>query len=152
MIVYSSENGHKLFVIFHFKVIKTICEPISGNGELYWIRSLPQFDIEKYPFLLVSGAKSFSLINVKTGTIEGMIQGSPKTTKDMQAAFFVPLKNGFELHFTTRERLQNKLVEYNYYVMHYKPGFLDILREFGKLPYDSIIKPLQTIQTLEKKC
>ena len=105
MIVYSDEDGHLLFIIHDFKVIMTIREPMSGNGSKDWIKPLPQFDLDKYPFLIVSGKETFSLINVKTGTIEDMIKGSPLCSKGSDAAFLVPHQNGFEMHFATRANM-----------------------------------------------
>jgi hypothetical protein len=151
MIVYSDEDGHLLFIINNWKVVMTIKEPMSGNGSKDWIRPLPNFDINKYPFLVCAGKETFSLLNVKTGTIEDMIKGSALASKGSTPAFFVPLQNGFEMHFTTRKNMQSKQIEFNYHVMHYKKDFVKILREFGSLPYDSIVTSLEKIQALQKE-
>jgi hypothetical protein len=151
MMFYSDEDGHLLFIVDNWKVVMTIKEPSSGNGSKDWIRPLPQFDINKYPFLIVAGKETFSLVNIKNGTIEDMIKGSGLCSKGSLPAYFVELQNGFEMHFTTRKNMQTKEIEFNYHVMHYKKDFVKILRDFGSLPFDSITEALDKVQGLQKE-
>ena len=96
---------------------------------------------------MTSGKESFGLVNVKTFEYADMVQGSAQTSKDAHSLFFIDGKNGFEMHFTTRQSRQNKEYEYNYHCMHFKDDFVGILKDFGRLPYNSIRASLQAVKT-----
>ena len=110
-------------LIHDWKVVKIIDEILAGNGNKDWVKTLPNFDIDTYPFMLVTGKTTISLLNLKTGKLEPIIKGSAQTSKGSQPAFFVQLKNGFEVHFTSRASLEAKQYEYNYHCLHFKEDF-----------------------------
>ena len=131
--------------------MKVIDEVSSGNGSKDWAQPLPYFDLEKFPFMMVTGKSNFSLLNIRTGKLEAIIKGSSQTSKGSQPAFFVKLKNGFELHFTTRASLQTKQYDYSYHCLHFKEDFVQILTDYGTLPFDSVQRPLQVIRDLQEE-
>ena len=60
-----------------------------------------------------------------------------------QPAFIVEKPgNGFEMHFGTKYLNQQNKYELNYNYLHYKDDFMQILKDFKRLPFTSIRKSL----------
>ena len=76
IIAYSDENGNELHVIHDWKVVHTIMDLAPGNGSKDDFVPLPNFDLDKFPFLVTSGKESFGLINVKAFEIDDLVKGS----------------------------------------------------------------------------
>ena len=69
---------------------------------------LPRFDEIKFPFLMMSGDSSFSLLNVHTGHMEPFIN-TATSVKLCQAAFFFldDAEKGMTMHFTTTSEISD---------------------------------------------
>ena len=55
IIAFSDENGNELHIIQDWKVVATIKDPSPGNTNKDDIIAFPNFDLEKFPFLLATG-------------------------------------------------------------------------------------------------
>ena len=65
-----------ILIVHDWKIKKIIYKIEPGNFNKHWLRPLPDFDLDKYPFLISSGREFYSLINVKTMRIEKFIHSS----------------------------------------------------------------------------
>ena len=54
-----------LLIVIGGSVVSCLSDPNPGNHQKYWLEVLPGFDVEKFPFVVVSGCQSFNLVNVK---------------------------------------------------------------------------------------
>ena len=65
-----------LMIIDDWTVLHTIVDPVSGNTEKFWLSPLPSFDLQTFPFVVSSGNNTFNVVNVKTGDMSVLINGS----------------------------------------------------------------------------
>ena len=65
-----------LLIIKDWQQVRIINDANHGNKHKFWIKKVPGYDNEKFPFLICSGINSFNLINVKTCKTETLIQAS----------------------------------------------------------------------------
>ena len=63
-----------LMIIHNWEVIKLIEEKDTGNDRKEWLHPFPGFHVDTFPFVITSGWKAFSLINVKTGSMQVLIK------------------------------------------------------------------------------
>ena len=63
--------------------------------------TLPNFDMEKFPFVVSAGEKSFSLINVKERRLEKLINATSYPDASMEGAYFNVEGNSIHMHFAT---------------------------------------------------
>ena len=57
----------KDLLIFHdWKFVHLIEDKQAGNTEKIWIDTLPGFDLQLFPFLVLCGRESFNLLNLNT--------------------------------------------------------------------------------------
>ena len=60
-----------LLIVHDWEVVSGIIqEPYPGNDQKYLMAALPGFDIETFPFVVVSGRKTINLVNVKEGRMQ----------------------------------------------------------------------------------
>ena len=73
-----------------------------------------------------------------------MLKGSALNSRISQPAFFVPRKgNGFEMHFSTKLLNQHNMYENNYNILHFKPDFEEILRDYGRPHFPTVRSALK---------
>ena len=76
----SVSNG-SLLIVKNWEVTVSLDDSEPGNNEKYWLKPLPFFDSEKFPLLITSGRLSFNLVNIKTGKMDILIDGSAFNTR-----------------------------------------------------------------------
>ena len=62
-----------LLVIIDWEVTAYIHDQQTGNHYKTWFAPLPDFDVDTFPFLVVSGRESFNLINLKEKYMQKLI-------------------------------------------------------------------------------
>ena len=62
-----------LLLAHKWQVIKEIKDPDKGNTQKYWLCPFPGFDTTSFPFIALSGMKTFNIVNVKTGAMQILI-------------------------------------------------------------------------------
>ena len=136
MVVYG-QPSHNLFLLTDWQVILTVKDPFYKNINKNYIAALPGFDIQEFPFLLMSGDRSFNLLNVQNGHIEPFIN-APNSVKDCQQAFcFTESKKGNRvLHFSTTNETGDQINQF-WYRMRLKKDLIEVLQENGRLPVGS---------------
>ena len=77
MIISDSDEIH---LVNNWRVIKTIDDP-DRNSSKFSLTPFPGFDDEKFPFIVVSGLKYFSIVNVQTGHTDVLIEAVRSTNK-----------------------------------------------------------------------
>ena len=88
------------FLIIHnWQVITKIKEYNDGNTNKYWIREIPGFNENDFPFIICNGWETFNLINVRDFHMEPLIKASVKNGVHQEAAFFLQEDYGFSMHF-----------------------------------------------------
>ena len=63
MVIYG-QPSHNLFLLTDWQVILTVKDPFFKNINKHFIERLPRFDMQTFPFLMMSGESSFNLLNV----------------------------------------------------------------------------------------
>lgn len=72
LIIYG-QPSQNLFLVTDWQVLHTVKDPFQENINKQFIMPLPRFHETKFPFLMMSGDSSFSLLNVHTGHMEPFI-------------------------------------------------------------------------------
>lgn len=67
-------------VIKDWQVIHEVADPVPNNTEKYWQSPLPSFHPDAFPFLVSSGKETFNLLNVQTGLMEVLVEGSARNS------------------------------------------------------------------------
>ena len=65
-----------LLVIRYYQVIHVITDAFPGNIQKDWLCTVPKFNTGSFPFIICSGVKTYNLVNVKTGRMSILIEGS----------------------------------------------------------------------------
>ena len=60
--------------IHNWEVVKVLQKLQLGNFNKHFIRPLPEFHEETYPFLICSGREFFNLLNVRDFKMQALIQ------------------------------------------------------------------------------
>ena len=60
-------NSKLLLILDNWQAIHEIKDPNPGNIYKCWISTVPLFDTETFPFIIVSGYESYNIVNVKNG-------------------------------------------------------------------------------------
>ena len=66
-------------MIHSWQVVKNIVDPNDGNTNKYWMKTVPGFDENEFPFVVCNGWEAFNLINVKDFHMEPLVKASVKT-------------------------------------------------------------------------
>ena len=106
---------------------------------------MPGFDLETFPFMIVSGAKSIKILNVNTDYMEALVKTKATATYGQEAFFFRKREFGIELNFTTGRKLFNGNKRLEWVVMDLKPQFSKTLEKIGMLPCSSVEAVIQTM-------
>ena len=85
------------------------------------------FDLETFPFFIVSGRNNIKLINVNTDYIEPLIKTKATVTYGQAAFFFIKTDFGMMLNFTTGRKLFNGRKRLEWVAMDLKPQFSETL-------------------------
>ena len=92
-----------LLISHNWNITHVLFKIQPGNFNKHWIRPLPGFDLDKYPFLVCSGRENYNLINVKTFKMEKFVMAPNVNIRFQSAFFFMKEDYGFSMHFTTKE-------------------------------------------------
>ena len=127
-----------ILVIQNWKMTHRITVPDQFTIERCLL--LPGFNFEDgFPFFVSYGKDMFDLINVKTGRVESVIQGSAQNLRGQSAAFFTNRGNDiFDMDFCTTRLNKDQMYEYYWYQMRFNADFVKMLRDYGRLPIESI--------------
>ena len=114
---------------------------------------LPEFDVDLMPFLVSTGNKSLNIVNVKTGFTQELIETPISAIKDLSPICFVKAKSGdFEMHFISIKVNEFNVKQIFWYKFHFKPDFVNLMRKYGRVPFntieDSLIREQQIMQTM----
>ena len=63
-----------LLLVQNWQVVHLFEDPSRNNIHKFWIAPLPVFNEVAFPFLVVSGSKTFNLINVKDRRMEVLLE------------------------------------------------------------------------------
>ena len=67
-------SSRDLMILHDWNVIKQINDPSYSNTLKYWIKPLPGFDVQNFPFLICSGWMTFNIINIRDFMMEPLIK------------------------------------------------------------------------------
>ena len=94
--------GNCLFIIVDFSVAKFID---GKNYEDIWKinpHPLPNFDEEQFPFILLSGAHCASIVNVRDGFHQPLINQSVMNDTNLTGLFAKEEEYGISIHWTNQ--------------------------------------------------
>ena len=82
---------------------------------------VPGFDLETFPFIIVSGRKSIKILNVNTNYMEPLVKTQATVTYGQEAFFIIEAEFGMVLNFTTGRKLFNGNKRLEWVAMDLKP-------------------------------
>lgn len=89
-------------------------------------------------------------MNVKTGSIESLIEGSAQNLPCQQAAYIVARSNqSFELHLCITDQNDELVYENSWYRMVFLADFIKTLGKYWHLPISSPEETLEVLQQSE---
>ena len=68
---------------------------MKENSEKTWIEPIPDFDLEKYPFVLCAGRAEIWIANVKTGTVQTFLTCSSQPFYAQPGMTFIHSKDPY---------------------------------------------------------
>ena len=145
-----SASGTDLIVVRNWKVTTYIQDLNFGNDQKEWQAMLPFFDIDKFPFIVSSGYVNYNFINVKSGQMQTLAHGSAANVQGQQAFCFDKQDNIWMMHFCSRNFNEQNSYEFNWYCFNFKEDLLQILKKYGRLPYETIAESLKESQQLRE--
>lgn len=74
MIFYARQTN--ILLVSKWVVTKVIEDPNLKNINKYSFNSFPNFDLDNFPFVVVSGESTFNILNVKTGWMDALVKAS----------------------------------------------------------------------------
>ena len=63
-----------MLVIHNWDVVHNIVESNPGNNTKNWFFTMPQFNIETFPFVITTGIETSTLVNVRDGTSQVLMK------------------------------------------------------------------------------
>ena len=123
----SLKTPPNILVLHDWEVVHEIVGDDLNNTSISWLAPLPGFDIETFPFVVCSGKKTFSLINVKEFRMETLIKVSGQAICAQDTAFFREEFDGFCMFFASHSILGENRVRNNWHVMPFRQDFIRII-------------------------
>ena len=109
-----------LLVINDWQDVRMIKQQYTGNINKDFIIPLPDFDEQRFPFLLCSGYQHICLVNIRKHILTSFIIASCPTAGSQQAFFFCNEKYGYSLHFTTNEHTDENMEYHKWHQLQLK--------------------------------
>ena len=131
MIIYLDPTD--LLISKKTQLIKRVSDPDAGNVQKEQIAMLPSFDPE-FPFLAFSGYKTLNILNIKTQTMQILIDAPVVAYPGQQAFFFKKERSGQALYFVTATEDDENKRFFNWYKVDLKDDFFENLKALGRLP------------------
>ena len=132
----SLNNTSDLLLVQDLKETRIITDPETKNYFKYWITPFPGFNLDTFPFLVTAGEKCFSLVNVREGRIEKLINATSYPDASMEGAFFRREGTTNHMNFATfLTRPDNPdLVCFQWNKFAFHVDFMVTIQELGRLP------------------
>ena len=127
-----------LLIVHDWVVIKYIKISTIGDNRKHWVAALPNFNIETFPFILCSGKRAISLINVETFHSDVLVNTSSQGIAGQDGAIFKDGSNDLNMYFPSRTSETSGIVNYKVHLMQFKEDFVKILQKLGRLPDTSL--------------
>ena len=137
-----------LLLISNWVATSVVYKVAPGNLLKHWIRPIPGFDEEHYPFLVCSGRESLNLINVKNADSEKLIITSCINIRCQPAFFFKEEDYGFSMHFATKDMSDENIEIHKWHMLPFKDDFRETVMTTGNLPVSSLAKKLRMASKL----
>ena len=130
-----------MYLVLDWNTVILIEETNPSNSFKYYNFTVPDFNEESNPFIVVLGMASLNILNVKTCQHKPLInQKMVVGFAGLQGAFIKKEKNGLSLHFANivqdTDGSGSDLLQYSY--VEIKNDLLHWLREAGRLPSASM--------------
>ena len=138
-----------MLLISNWVPTRVVYKVAPGNFYKHWIRPIPGFDEEYYPFLVCSGRESFNLINVKDADMEKLINASCINIRCQPAFFFKEEDYGFSMHFATKDVSDENIEVHKWHMLPFKDDFRETVMTTGNLPVSCLAKKLRMASKLQ---
>ena len=127
-------RAHSAFLIAkHWQIIKQT--DIEGEIGVSDILLFPDFSFEHCPFILELGKSTYNVVNVKTGNRSVLIAASAQNDLRQFGVRVMGLENGrISIDFNISQLNEIKGEEQQWFNVSYTEDFLNILKQFGRLP------------------
>ena len=110
-----------VFIVDSWEIVKRVEDSDFKNIDKYFMTTMPGFDEETFPFILLSGESSINILNVNDGSMEPLIAAASNPKRAQTAFFFIKRTNALvdsiEMHFSTTRTSDDALTLQNWNVM-----------------------------------
>ena len=106
----------------------------QGNTLKYQLLPISGYDYDTLPFVVSSGSKSINLINVKSTTIQPLVQASTDCYAGQSVAFFKAEEAGISLQYTTRTADDLNNIWHSWFSTVLHSDFIECIEKLGRLP------------------
>ena len=107
----------EIIITENWQQLRRISNGSENNMDQNYIRRHPNFNIVKFPFLIVSGLEHYSLVNVKEFFAQEFIVSTSNNYRGQQSFFFRKEKYGYSFHFTSTEIAYSNAVHHKWHEM-----------------------------------
>ena len=138
------QAGLDLLVMSNWQITSKVAMTSGFNLEKSSL--LPDFDFELFPFIVDYGttgndghslikSHSFNLVNIRSGRVDTLINGSAQNFMPQQAIFLTKCGEGrFTMDFcTVRHNITTNLYEQSWHQMSFNTDFTDILTKYSRI-------------------
>ena len=117
----------EILITENWQFLRRISNGSENNMSQNYLHRHPQFDIVKFPFIVVSGLEHYSLVNVKDFFAQEFIISSSNTNRGQRSFFFKKEKYGYSFHFSSFELAASNVVHHKWHEMQLKNDYFEKL-------------------------
>ena len=136
-----------ILITENWQLLRRISNGSENNMSQNYLHRHPEFDIVKFPFVVVSGLEHFSLVNVKDFFAQEFIASSCNMHRGSRAFFFKKEKYGQSFHFSSFELAASNVVHHKWHEMQLKHDYFEKLRQYGLLPDSNLNKKFKMMES-----
>ena len=128
------------FIVIDYEVTGKIKNP---DSLFMWDPiTVPQFDLDSFPFVILHGSDEINLINVKEKTIQVLVQA-----EDIYSGFFIELPGrGFDFHFASQAKEDDEMNYGYHHRLQCREDFIQVLKKCGRVPLLSLEDAITLIE------
>ena len=141
-----------IFIVKDWEVKRRINDQDIKNINKYSLNRFYGFDKDSFPFIVSGGESTFNLVNVKTGHMEVLVKAATSVLHAQTSVFFTTDQTDsvIYMHFATTNTTEENETQQCWYVMTFRPDFIDTLKKFGRLPIKHPNEALTLYTELQK--
>ena len=93
-----------------------------------------------------SGLLTYNLVNVKSGEMQVLAYGRAQNYFGQQALCFSKQGSSWLMDFCAKTLNEQNEYEQNWYCLAFRKDLLELLKQYGRLPYDTVTESLREVK------